>query len=82
MSDVNFKLEKVIAGTVMSRYQQDNYKENKYGGGGNQSSIQRPSLTFGCTNTADVNGVGRTTTYDIVGKRDYEQFYNNKKFKF
>lgn len=81
MSNVNFKLEKVITGTVMSRYQQqDNYKENKYNGC--QSSTQRSSYTFGCTNTTDVAGVGRTTTYDIVGKRDYKEFYNNKKFKF
>ncbi|AXU41497.1 AC55 [Alphabaculovirus altermyunipunctae] len=79
MSGVNFKLEKVIAGTIMN-----NYSDKRYA---HQFNAQRTATDFGsvysvASSSHSINQIGRTTTYDVIGQRNYQTFYDSKKFKF
>nr|QYF10609.1 hypothetical protein [Buzura suppressaria nucleopolyhedrovirus] len=67
MNKVNFKLEKVIDSTV----------ENKIKRKPSQNLMQ-----FYVKYKEDTETVGRTTTYDVVGQRNYKEHFNEKKYKF
>lgn len=67
MSQVNFKLKQVINNTV------DNKLKTK--GPDNLAAFYDKRKN-------DVAQVGRSTTYDVVGKRDYKTLFDEKKFKF
>ncbi|AAR28829.1 ORF65 [Leucania separata nucleopolyhedrovirus] len=87
-SGVNFKLEKLIAGTIMNNYN-DNKRYTEH------FSSQRSGASFGSDHSAvssssvssssslnNANHIGRVTTYDVLGQRNYQTFYDSNKFKF
>ncbi|AAL01735.1 unknown [Spodoptera litura nucleopolyhedrovirus] len=70
--DVNFKLEKVISNTVIKRCAESNSKD-------------KGDLTRKCSGSVKLiraEEIGRFTTYDIVGERNYQNIYDTKKIKF
>ncbi|AUV65378.1 hypothetical protein [Alphabaculovirus myunipunctae] len=68
---VNFKLKQVINNTVETRYK-----------GNDKSHSQQSLSSFYEQRKADSSYVGRSTTYDVVGKRDYKTLFDEKKYKF
>ncbi|AKC91716.1 ac55 [Lambdina fiscellaria nucleopolyhedrovirus] len=73
--NVNFKLERVIENTVdagMNTKQMQQKQKQK------QVSLDK----FYANYKNDVNKVGRTTTYDVLGQRNYKEHFNESKYKF
>ncbi|AGE89901.1 hypothetical protein SlsnVgp046 [Spodoptera littoralis nucleopolyhedrovirus] len=70
--DVNFKLEKVISNTVIKRCVESN---NDKGGDYKRRCSQSVKLI-------KAEEIGRFTTYDVVGERNYQNIYNIEKIKF
>ncbi|AIZ48667.1 asb110 [Agrotis segetum nucleopolyhedrovirus B] len=68
MSQLNFKLKEVIDNTV----------NNKLRSKSNQDTL----ASFYDKRKSDVAQVGRSTTYDVVGKRDYKTLFDERKYKF
>ncbi|AIU41281.1 ac55 [Sucra jujuba nucleopolyhedrovirus] len=67
MNRVNFTLGKVIDNTVDSKIK------------------KKPSenlIQFYAKYKEDSQKVGRTTTYDVVGQRNYKEHFNEQKYKF
>lgn len=67
MNKVNFKLEKVIDDTVESKIK------------------KKPAenlLQFYAKYKEDAKIVGRVTTYNVVGQRNYKEHFNEQKYKF
>ena len=65
--NVNFKLKEVINSTVDTRYK----------------AKQPDNLaSFYEKRNKDSSLVGRNSTYDVVGKRNYKTLFDDKKFKW
>ncbi|ABM45814.1 unknown protein [Spodoptera frugiperda multiple nucleopolyhedrovirus] len=67
MSQVNFKLKEVINNTVDSKLRNRN-----------QDSL----ASFYEQKKNDVSYVGKNTTYNVVGQRNYKTVFDEKKYKF
>ncbi|QYC92790.1 AC55 [Trabala vishnou gigantina nucleopolyhedrovirus] len=68
MSQINFKLSRIIDKTIESNYKIKPAVENL------------AVLYAKCKE--DINKVGRHTTYDVVGQRNFKNLFNEKKYKF
>ncbi|ACI28822.1 agip121 [Agrotis ipsilon multiple nucleopolyhedrovirus] len=68
MSQLSFKLGEVIDNTVDNKLRSKNNRETL--------------ASFYDKRKSDVAQVGRSTTYDVVGKRDYKTLFDEKKYKF
>ncbi|AXS67707.1 ASB110/ac55 [Cryptophlebia peltastica nucleopolyhedrovirus] len=66
--DINFKLKEIINTTV----------DNKYG----EKSTKISLADFYKKHQEDIACVGKSTTYNCTGKRDYEKHLSDKKYKF
>ncbi|AGR56797.1 ac55 [Hemileuca sp. nucleopolyhedrovirus] len=72
--EINFKLGKLIENTI--DYKILKRKEKV-------SSVSTKNLaSFYMKNKEDSNVVGRMTTYDVVGKRNYKEHFDETKYKF
>ncbi|AAZ38278.1 ORF-112 [Agrotis segetum nucleopolyhedrovirus A] len=69
MSQINFKLKEVINNTVDTKLKDNSRRAD------NLASFYDKCKT-------DASRVGRSTTYDVVGKRDYKTLFDEKKYKF
>ncbi|AXU41700.1 ORF105 [Spodoptera eridania nucleopolyhedrovirus] len=67
MSELNFKLKEVINNTV----------DNKL-----MKSSSKSLAAFYDQKKKDESYVGRSTTYDVVGQRNYKSVYDERKYKF
>lgn len=68
MSQVNFKLKEVINNTVDNKLKNYQHKQS--------------IASFYEQTKNDASRVGRSSTYDVVGKRDYKTLFDEKKYKF
>jgi hypothetical protein len=75
---VNFKLKSVINSTVDTRLKNNNGSGGTSSGSGNHESLS----SFYEKRKNDSAHVGRNTTYDVVGKRDYKTLFDERKYKF
>ncbi|QHB21693.1 ac55 [Artaxa digramma nucleopolyhedrovirus] len=66
---LNFKLKSVIDNTVETKI-----KKNL--------SHAKSLSEFYAKHKEDSNMVGRVTTYDVVGQRDYKKQFDEKQYKF
>lgn len=69
---VDFKLGKVIDNTV----------DNKMKCHATNSQKNTSLASFYKKYDEDAGKVGRTTTYDVVGQRDYKKHFDDKRYKF
>ncbi|ADB84390.1 hypothetical protein [Apocheima cinerarium nucleopolyhedrovirus] len=70
-SQVNFKLGAVINNTIDCKIKN---KKDDY----NSQNL----AAFYNKHKEDINKVGRSTTYDVVGGRNYKNHFDEKKYKF
>ncbi|UJZ89048.1 ac55 [Erannis ankeraria nucleopolyhedrovirus] len=68
MSQVNFKLGAVINNTIDCKIKNEKTTHN--------------STMFYNKHKEDINKVGRLTTYDVVGGRNFKSHFDEKKYKF
>ncbi|QED40570.1 hypothetical protein [Chrysodeixis includens nucleopolyhedrovirus] len=72
MSHLNFQLKNVINKTV-------DVKLNPYSSSNGGTSKES---SFSTKHKEDVSFVGRETTYNVVGQRNYKSYFDEKKYRF
>ncbi|AAZ67414.1 orf43 [Trichoplusia ni single nucleopolyhedrovirus] len=91
MNKVNFQLKKVINNIVDTKMNKDQsssvYSSSSSSSLSAQSvpsiiSKQQNAADFYSKHKADVAYVGRNTTYNVVGQRNYGKYFDEKTYKF
>ncbi|AAY83977.1 ORF-46 peptide [Chrysodeixis chalcites nucleopolyhedrovirus] len=85
MNKVNFQLKKVINNIVDTKMNKDQ-SSSGYSSSRSLSSAatsnQQNAADFYTKHKSDVAYVGRNTTYNVVGQRNYGKYFDEKTYKF